>query len=67
MKRILLSLILIVLVIGLAVVGCAKETPSPAPTPAPTKTEPIKIDYLSTSTRQTGYKAAFALSEIVNK
>ncbi len=48
MKKVLLSLVLVVLIAAIAVGGCAKPAPSPAPTPAPapapTKTLDIGVN-----------------------
>jgi branched-chain amino acid transport system substrate-binding protein len=48
MRRALLSLVLFVLIVGIAVGGCAKPaptpTPTPTPTPVPTKTLDIGIN-----------------------
>ena len=43
MKRVLLSLALVVLMVGIALAGCAKPAPSPAPTPAPEPTKTLDI------------------------
>ena len=44
MKRVLLSLVLIVLVVGIAIVGCAKPTPAPTPAIQPCTTPPKILD-----------------------
>jgi branched-chain amino acid transport system substrate-binding protein len=41
MKKVLLSVALVVLVVGIALMGCAKPAPTPTPTPTPTP-EPAK-------------------------
>jgi branched-chain amino acid transport system substrate-binding protein len=50
MKRILLSLVLVVLVVGIALMGCAKQAPSPAPTPAPEPPKTLDIGIVTTIT-----------------
>jgi ABC-type branched-subunit amino acid transport system substrate-binding protein len=47
MKRVLLSLVLIVLVVGIALMGCAKPTPAPAPTPAPEPAKTLDIGVMA--------------------
>ena len=71
MKKVLVTLILTVLVVGLVISGCTTATPTPAPTPTPTPTptieEPFEVNILTSAPSSGGYTFGFALSEIVNK
>lgn len=65
MKKFLFISLLIVLVAGVSLVGCAKQAPAPAPTPTPTPTPtaPIKIGAIMSLTGEdaivgTGVKTA---------
>ena len=55
MKRVLLSLLLIVLMVGIALAGCAKPAPSPAPTPAPAPPKTLDIGIVTPLTGPTAF------------
>jgi ABC-type branched-subunit amino acid transport system substrate-binding protein len=58
MKRVLLSLMLIALVVGIAVAGCAKPAPAPTPAPTPAPAPPKTLD-IALLTPLTGGAADF--------
>jgi len=55
MKKLFLVSLLIVVVVGLILSGCAKPAPSPAPTPAPASPKPLDIGILTPLTGGEAY------------
>lgn len=73
MKRLLISLLIIILVIpGLIFGGCAQpaqpaQTTQPTQAPAPAPHQPVNIEILSSPSGSVGYILSLALADLLNK